>query len=208
MLPARAQISPRMHWGNRRRVRRCTSGRSHLNYLRDYDPATGRYVESDPIGIFAGVNTYTYVEGGPLAWTDPLGLCDEKKCVGKARVLKGNRRFLRKRAQGAFPGHRYNKMSAAVITEQFGLDKAGMTPYLNQISGYINGVEVFNNIADRIDNSVSPIPGESAAQALEDLYPGLFILELPGAKRDMGVQSIELHIPAGLACPTGTVAVK
>jgi hypothetical protein len=123
-------------------------------------------------------------------------------------VLKGNPRFLRKKAQGAFPGHRYNKLSAAVITEQFGLDKAGITPYLDQISGYINGVQVFNNIADRVDNNVSPVPGESAAQALQDLYPGLFILELPGIKRDQGIQNIELHIPSGLTCPTGTVEVK
>ena len=99
-------------------------------------------------------------------------------------------------------------MSAAVITEQFGLDKAGITPYLNSISGYINNVQVFDNIADRIDNNVSPIPGESAAQALQDLYPALFILELPGAKRDMGIQNLELHIPANLPCPTGTFLVQ
>ena len=76
MLPARAQISSRMRWRNRRRVRRRTSGRSHSNDLRDYDPAVGRYVESDPVGIYGGLNTYAYVENDPLINIDPTGQYD------------------------------------------------------------------------------------------------------------------------------------
>ena len=33
---------------------------THYNYRRDYNPATGRYIQSDPIGIDGGVNTYGY----------------------------------------------------------------------------------------------------------------------------------------------------
>ncbi len=46
----------------------------HHNYFRDYDPTTGRYIQSDPIGLRASMNTYTYANANPLAYYDPYGL--------------------------------------------------------------------------------------------------------------------------------------
>jgi RHS repeat-associated protein len=43
------------------------------NYFRDYDPNTGRYIESDPIGQHGGLNTYAYVLNSPTDSVDPLG---------------------------------------------------------------------------------------------------------------------------------------
>jgi RHS repeat-associated protein len=46
----------------------------HYNGYRDYDPATGRYVEVDPIGLHGGVNPYRYSNGNPVSSFDPTGL--------------------------------------------------------------------------------------------------------------------------------------
>ena len=46
----------------------------YYNYFRDYDSATGRYVQSDPIGLTGGMNTYVYGLSAPSMNSDPFGL--------------------------------------------------------------------------------------------------------------------------------------
>jgi RHS repeat-associated protein len=55
-------------------VRRRASGRAHYNYFRDYDPATGRYVESDAVGLLEGPSTFAYSGNQSTMAIDPKGL--------------------------------------------------------------------------------------------------------------------------------------
>ncbi len=46
----------------------------HQNWMRDYDPTTGRYLQADPLGLVDGPNVYGYARQSPVRLTDPTGL--------------------------------------------------------------------------------------------------------------------------------------
>ena len=55
----------------------------HYNMARDYWTDGGRYIQSDPIGLAAGLNLYAYVDGNPLSFSDLLGFAPSfGQCLG------------------------------------------------------------------------------------------------------------------------------
>ena len=63
----------------------------NYNYHRDFDPTAGRYIESDPVGLRAGVNTYAFVLANPLSVTDPSGLSSViyNRSAGTVTIVDG-----------------------------------------------------------------------------------------------------------------------
>lgn len=47
------------------------------NWMRDYDPEMGRYMQADPLGLVDGAAVYNYARQSPMMFVDPRG----EKCV-------------------------------------------------------------------------------------------------------------------------------
>ena len=63
----------------------------HSNFYRTYDPATGRYLEADPIGQAGGLNPYAYVAGNPVNLLVLLGLSGRGRLLVVAHTDRGDR---------------------------------------------------------------------------------------------------------------------
>jgi uncharacterized protein RhaS with RHS repeats len=54
--------------------------------MRDYDPATGRYLQADPLGLVDGASVYGYARQNPGRYVDPRG----EQCVSVGTDSNGN----------------------------------------------------------------------------------------------------------------------
>jgi len=103
----------------------------HQNGRRDFDPAVGRYVESDPAGLAASINTYAYVDSDPMSFFDPDGLGKE----GGQKNIGGNDPAMpRSVTQNSPP----DVKKAAVENAERVLKEPGINPArANKIRGWI-----------------------------------------------------------------------
>jgi hypothetical protein len=66
---------------------RDASGRMYMRN-RYYDPTTGQFTQTDPVGVAGGLNAYGFAAGDAVSYSDPYGLCPEDlvkengKCPG------------------------------------------------------------------------------------------------------------------------------
>ncbi len=70
----------------------------HYNNARYYHPATGRYLQADPVGETAGVSAYTYADGDAVNLVDPSGLSPDYGGIPESEMsppitIYGERRF-------------------------------------------------------------------------------------------------------------------
>ncbi len=54
------------------------------NFHRDYEASTGRYSQSDPVGLAAAIDTYAYVDSSPVNFVDPMGLMEVRNYASRA----------------------------------------------------------------------------------------------------------------------------
>jgi RHS repeat-associated protein len=165
----------------------------HYNYLRDYDPASGRYVESDPIGLDGGLSTYGYVGGNPLGFRDIFGLCKvEARCnllsVGPIFGKKMSHCYLVVTEPGGLqyyfrggPSAKGGGLSAASSNSHYGIGAGGDAGYGNIITS--SG----NYVPGTIDWPTSRTPQTGSRTYIDNGKPcsGCMIRQLDRALHDI-----------------------
>jgi RHS repeat-associated protein len=167
----------------------------NYNHHRYYDPATGRYLSPDPLGLAPAPNPHTYVFN-PCILTDPLGLDPGSGAGGSpgptlfrgtAQGYDGGQASLR---AGITPASTDPKVAAAFAThaEQFGqgvvhvatpADLAGLKVELNagylpyEAEAYVSTTPA--DFASRASTTISASTARSVLREMGIQVPGLIV---------------------------------
>jgi RHS repeat-associated protein len=139
----------------------------NYNYFRDYDPSTGRYVQSDPIGLGGGISTYGYVGGSPFSKTDRFGLSEATRAIGGVGLVDALRantaadeaeqaaRDAELIGQSSGPSDAYRHcVWSCLMTQRIGRGQAQFVGDNHEIEGRSNGQLPSDEAMDRANNQV------------------------------------------------------
>ncbi len=135
------------------------------NYFRDYDPATGRYIQSDPIGLQGGINTYLYANAKPGSLADMYGLASGMECAKCAgspdSPIQDSWSMLNVNSDWSAKISVSTEDGTVVIRGDLTVSGVGAELAANDINKYWNGATGnFEGTNYRSDLTMTPVPSD------------------------------------------------
>ena len=114
---------------------------------RDYDPATGRWIEPDPIGHADGPNLYAYVLNSPLTRFDAYGLFgrpEETFAEMRSKYPEYYAKRDERKAERRSGSNPFYKIGKACVNFVAKIDVTGLTSYLQNLNNHSSVIKVGN----------------------------------------------------------------